>query len=186
MDNSINNVSFRANLKPLTKIENKKAFIEVRQLFKEGTKQYPKDNFIISEESAYINSPDNISEELFIDNINILLNSMSPKELANKLINNFNALKFNQQEVDAITLIKAGIKRAKSLLRTNISIATACQKNGNVTMAKRYKVLAQNNEAKINSLRTELAVRTDSYNGKILDMAKQDKDLKQLIIRNII
>ena len=49
MNNTINNISFGANVKSISKIKNKEAFIEVKKMFENGTKNNSKDTMYITD-----------------------------------------------------------------------------------------------------------------------------------------
>ncbi len=95
MDNTINNVSFRANIMALTKIENKSAFAEVKQIFESKTQKYPKDILYISDGIYGENRLDLVKSYQVVSThrINEQLKSMSAAELADKLVTIFETLK---------------------------------------------------------------------------------------------
>ena len=192
MQNNINDVSFQANLKPLTKIKNKEAFTEARNIFKEATKNYPNDSIYITKNTfgeTIINLSDETGNSIYSQknigtkNIDKQIEEMGADKFAEKLINMFNALKLQEEASLKIADIKSKLVRLTKIMQININAAHNWKLEGKDGIAKRYDVKEKNNKGKINQLKSEQQMFKDEYNKKIEDLSKQYKEIIQLKIR---
>ena len=187
-----NNISFQANLKPLTKIQNKKAFTEAKNLFTDATKNFPNDSVYITRNTlgeTIINLSNNTTNSLYSNkeigtkNIDKQIEEMGADKFAEKLINMFKALKL--QEVTAVKIadIKSELIRLTKIMKINKNAAYNWKLEGKESIANRYDVLAKHNNGKINQLISEQQQFKDEYNKKIEDLSKEYKEIIQLKIK---
>ena len=182
MDNSINNISFRANVKSITKIKNKSAFLEVKKLFEDKTKNNTDDVLYISDAifgCNKINLADS-HKAILTDGINKQLTTMSATELAEKLAKIFETLKLHAKAYNKNNQLNSELNRAKALLNINSSIARACESEGKISVAQRYNILAERNKEKIEALKKEIENRLINFNKRIDELSKQYEELIEL------
>ena len=179
MDNTINNVSFKANIKTFTKIKNKAAFTEVKQLFENSTKNDTKDVLYISDAFIGGNKLDvgNTHNAVYIPNINKQLETMSENELADKLVKIFEALKSHTKVYEKNEQLESELNRAKALFNLNSRISRACSSS---EIAKRYNGLAERNKARFDALTKEITNRLNNFNKKIDKLSEQYEELSDL------
>ena len=192
MQNNINSVSFQAKLKPITKIKNKQAFTEARNIFTEATKNYPNDSIYITENAVgetVIRLSNNTGNGLYskreigIRNIDEQINEMGSDKFAKKLVNMFKALKLQENVTGKLTDIKTNLLRLENMMEFNKRAANYFKLEGKDIMANRYNVLANNNKGKISKLESEQQKFAEEYNNIINDLSKQYKEIIQLQIR---
>ncbi len=189
MQNTINNVSFQANLKPLTKIKNKSAFVEAKNIFTDATKNYPNDSLYITRNSlgeTVIYLSDSLSnyanKNLGTKNIDKQIDEMGVDKFAEKLIKIFKALKMHEETSGKLTTLRSKIFRLTKLMELNNHAAYNWASEGKNSIANRYTVLARNNQGKIDQLKSEEQKIANEFNGNIEDLSKQYNELIQLKI----
>jgi len=182
MENTVNNVSFRANIIPLTKIKDKAAFAEVKRLFEEKTQKNPKDILYISDGLFGENRLDLVKsyEVVSTKGINEQLESMGASKLAEKLVKIFDALQAHTKAYEKNAKLKSDLNRAKGLLNLNIRISNAWASEGKSHIAEKYQFLAAKNKEKIDDLTKEIVNRLRNFNKKIDKLSEQYEELKDL------
>lgn len=189
MQNNINNLTFKANIKPLVKIKNKSAFVEAKKIFTKATKEYPNDNIYITKNSVGETSLNlcNYIDNKFYPNHNICtrnfdkqINDMSADQFADKLIKIFKALKLQEEATIKLNTIKDEINRLNKILKFNKNTAKSLESDGKLFIANRYNVLAENNQGKIEQLKSEENKYKMEYNKKIEDLSNEYKEIIQL------
>ena len=192
MQNNINNVSFHANLKPLTKINKKTEFIEAKKIFTEATKDYPDDNIYITRNTLgetvinlYNDTTNNFytNKDICTKSIDKQIDELGKDKFAQKLINIFEALKLQQAITEKLSNIKKEVFRLTKTMEVNINAARNWESEGKNVIANRHKILSKNNEAKINQFKTEEKTLSDEYNKKIDELGKEFKEITRLKIR---
>ena len=193
MENRVNSVSFKANIKSLTKIKNKSKLVEANNRFKKATVKYPKVNLYITdvgdgEVSLHLSNVAKgkhyTTEEVFISDINKQIESLDVKELSSKFINIFKALMMHDDVSQKISHLKLEINRAHILLKDNLKFAEAWKADGRDYIANRYEVLATKNKERIESLTKELKICTDQFNKKLSSLYDKCKEVRQLEFLN--
>ena len=192
MQNTINNVSFQANLKPLTKIKNKSAFVEAKDIFRDATRNYPNDNIYITRNTVgetIINLHKDMSNNFYSNknigtkNIDTQINEMGVNKFAEKLVKMFKALKLYELTTLKLTDLKAEMYRLSNIMLINKNAARSWYSEGRHTIADRYNILAKNNQGKIDKLKSEEQKLKDEFNKRIEDLSNQYKELIQLKIK---
>ena len=185
MQNNINNVSFNANLKILTKIDNKSAVADAKNIFKNATKDYPNDSLYISTNQlgeTVVSLCNDTKKDIGTKNIDKQISEMGVNEFAEKLIKMFSSLKLHEETFAKLTNIKKEVSRLTKAKEFNTNAARNWNDEGKHFIANRYNVLAKNNEALIARLETEKQTLKSNYNKKIEDLSKQYKEMIQLKI----
>ena len=191
MQNNINNVSFQANLKPLTKIKNKSAFVEAKNIFTDATKNYPNDSIFITKNTlgeTIINLSSNTNslyshKDIGTKSIDKQIDEMGADKFAEKLVKMFKALKLQEEVSVKLTDIKNELVRLTRIMELNKNAANNWESEGKHFIANRYTVLAKNNKGKIDQLKSEQQKFANEYNKKIEDLSQQYKEIIQLKIR---
>ncbi len=184
MDNTINNISFRANVKSISKIKNKEAFVEVKKLFENSTKNDIKDTMYITDGIMGYNRIviGDSYKSLFTRGINEQLKTMGTEDFAKKLVKIYESLKSHEKAIEKNNELNSELNRAKALLKINRSISSACATEGKTGIARRFSVLAQRNEQKIDALTKEINNRLNTFNKKIDELSEQYEELSDLKI----
>lgn len=193
MNNTINNLSFKANLRTLTKIKNKSAFSEVNDLFKKSTKNNKDDVLLITKTNLGENVlqlshlekgiyKDYINADVVVKDINKQIDTIGASKFSQKIVSIYKALKAHEKAVSDINGIKIELSRAKSLLNLNQSISYAWASEGKEHIAKRYDVLAQKNTERIEFLTKKLNTYVKEFNKKIDKLCSNYRELEQLKI----
>lgn len=191
MENNVNAISFKANIRTLTKIKNKSAFTEINQLFKNSTQNNKNDVLYITDSKlgenliqlSHIKNGEHVDIDLTdvaLNDINKQIDSMGTTEFTNKLLSIYNALKLHETATLKIQKLQSEILRAKTLLSTNQRIAHAWISEGKTHISNRYAVLASKNNERIQTLSNELKKYIDNFNKKIENISKKHKELIQL------
>ena len=191
MENKINNLSFKANITTLVKIKNKAALAEINQIFRNNTKNNPKDILYIlnsqqgesvlqlshSKNSQYI---DYNKADITFKDINRQIDSMSKEDFAKKLVSIFEALKLHEKTTEIINNLEAELTRAKALYITNNRIALNWASEGKNHIARRYEVLASRNEQRIQDLSNKVKAYMQRFNEKIDNKYNEYTELLKL------
>ena len=192
MQNNINNVSFQANLKPLTKIQNKIAFTKAKELFTNATKNYPNDSVYINRNTlgeTIINLSNDRTNSLYswkeigTKNIDKQIEEMGADKFAEKLIKMFKALKLQEKASAKIASMNSELIRLTKVMEINKNAAHNWKLEGKDSIANRYNVLVQNNKGRINQIKSAQQEYKNEYNQKIEDLSKQYKEIIQLKIK---
>ena len=185
MNNTINNISFGANVKSLSKIKNKSAFVEVKQLFKNNTSKNAKDTLYITDGLMGYNglALEDYDTVLYTRGINEQMSNMSAEDFSKKLIKIYESLKSHEKTIEKNNELNSQLKRAKALLNINRSISSACANEGKTGIAKKFSILAQRNEQKIDALNKEINNRLNSFNKRIDELSEQYEELSDLKIK---
>ena len=101
MNNNINEISFKADVKVLTELPSKRKLKKVIDLVKQGTQEYPNDTLYITKTpyktySLHLSNTKHgdfyTGAEIFTEGLDQELKNSDEKKLAQKLINAFKAL----------------------------------------------------------------------------------------------
>lgn len=191
MNNTIDNLSFKATLTPLIKIKNRHAFVEAKNLFKDATKEYPHDILCITENKLGESSihlskhPGGTlfsAEEVCTRNLDKEIETIGINKFANKLVSTFKALKLQAETQNKINDINVELVRLKSLQKLNKNIAKNWKEEGKDVIANRYETLAKFNKNRIAKLNEQKTQIIDKYNKRIDGLSKKVKEIIQLKI----
>ncbi|MBE7710993.1 MAG: hypothetical protein E7Z92_02505 [Cyanobacteria bacterium SIG31] len=189
MDNSVNNISFKANI--VTKMNGRYRLInKVSKSFAEKTKNIPGEMCIYRNAKEYpkaiIFSYKN-KDYILRDYADLMGNDLSSKaEVTDKLVdkvtktfvNIFNALKadviYDMQTAELV----ANIRSTKNALKNNTYMANKLQDKGLDKLAENFKVLVGHNERRLAKLRAELEKFNNNYRTKLEKMAEKEPKLE--------
>lgn len=156
--NSINSTpTFKGSFVSKIDIIDTKRLANIQKLFADKTKQYPSDVLTLRKAAPSI-APS--AHELYAANMDSYyvedfskwLVKYSDNEIAKKLVRVLKGLKAEAKHEETIATVKSEISRVKKVFNNNkIKEAVMCQV-GNIKMADRYKILADMNQEKMNSL----------------------------------
>ena len=149
MDNSINNVSFKANIKTLTKVTNKNAFNAIKEEFAKATSKYPEDTLYITRApygaySWHITNKKNggfyCGKEIYTTSIDKHIEEYGNKKFTKELIYAFKALTLQSKLSEKFLGLKSELESTQSLVKSYQKIASAYIANGKKLNANRFLI----------------------------------------------
>ena len=189
MDNSINNISFRAQL--ATKMNGRYGLLEqVGKKFAQKTKNIPGElkvhRYTSEHPKAIIFSYENKSY-VITDYADLMGNNLTSKKeitskltdkIANRFANICRALKadidYNDKTADLIT----NINSATRTLRINRLILNSLVNKGQEEAAEKFKKVIARNESRLAKLTAKLDIIKDSYKAKLGKMVEKEPKLE--------
>lgn len=189
MNNSINNTSFKANIKTLTKVKNKEAFNRVMEDFSKATQKYPNDTLYITRTpygaySWHLSKEKHgdfyNSQEIFTDSIDRHIEDMGTKKFAKELINAFKALILQDKISPKVLQLKSDLEKTKAIAQAYKRKGIACESTGKDLNAKRYFIIANRNKAKIEEISAEIAEKRNIFDKEIEKLSKEFKEIGQV------
>jgi hypothetical protein len=196
MDNSINGINFKANLKTgfNVKIKDRAKFNNVVELFKQGTKDSSLTMYITK--TPYNTYSWHISDiksgdfykgaELITDSVNEHLNELTEKQFAKKLIGAFRVMKLQQNIYPKIENLHKEIKRLTDVFLTNKQHAAACRANNKAKQAEVFENLAKRNEARLQSLNNEFENTKGAFEKTKEQYSKDFPEIGQIDLYTIL
>ena len=193
MNTNVNNITFGANIKTLSRVKNKADLELIKKEFEKGTAKYPNDSLYITKypQGAYSwhITDERRGEfyngmEIFTNSLNDHLKEMSPKKLAKELINAFKALKLHQEVNSRVVQLEKDIEKTTGLCFGYAKIARTLQAAGKSAMAKRYEVLAVRGQEKLMALKNEYNSIVDKFDDSISRLSKDFPEVGQVELGN--
>ena len=189
MNNTIDNISFRASIKNLTHNKNKAVFNKICKNFEKRTSQYPNDTLYITE-SKYGTYSWHITdkkrgefykgEEIFTNSIDDHIEELGEKKFTKELVNAFNAMKTERSIYKKAKPIKIELDKTKGLVNAYTKLSAAYEKDGNTIMQKRYEYLLKRNKEKSENLSSKYNNFLSMFNNKIEKLSKEFPEIKQV------
>jgi len=190
MNNTINSISFQANVKDSTKLLNPEKMKKVAELVKKGTKDIPNETLYITKApndvfSLHISNEKSgdfyVGAEIFIEGLDKQLQNASEKDFAKKLINAIKAFKLQKVNTSKIVDLKSNIETTKGQYVANTAKANAWRADNKPQFAKQYEVLALRNKEKFENLTKELNGRVESYYKKMDNLSKEFPEIQNIV-----
>lgn len=151
-----NNCSFKANLETSLVVKNKTKLKNIKKLFNEDSKNYPKEKLYLTEcDSGMLKlrtTLRNDNNEILIDSAQDFFKDNNEKDISKKLLNAFKVLRLT----DISSTLKNSIDYNKTKFDSNSRIAKSLRKAGRHNFADKYELFATFNKNKIENLSKQL------------------------------